>query len=337
MPLVSIGKDWHHVLGEDGKLMKVKAGHPSYQVTVQPKLVRAQTQVDSKKHGHPTLHGSEAQHDLIHGIDFAKKVGSSGPRHRGATSERAPDVTGWYQSDEGHLAYVKPHYDAMNAEEDDRDFGVTHREAAYSRLAHDFFGLGEHVPVSTVFRHPVTGGWYSAQKRVEGEHYSPTSMYHKEMLGQLARSGQLDKLGLMDMLLHQTDRHWGNGLIDKDGVLQHIDNGQAFSKSHISQPKTNDFWSIGHSYNDGDRWYVNPLHPSAVEWLRSLDPQKMAEQMDRLGVPKEERDESVRRLIETKKRVGRGNISRGASMAAPFLMPRNPAHAHQVAPPMSTS
>jgi hypothetical protein len=325
LPLVSIGKDYHHVLSPEGGLMKLQAGHPMTRIVKQPKLVRANTQVDSKMHGHPTLHGTNDQHDLIHGIDMAKMLGRVSPKP-GLTSRLMPEgSTGWFQSGEGHLAYVKPSFDAQDDDEayGNPNFGIAHREAAFSRLAHEFFGLGDNVPVSTVFKHPVTGEWHSAQKHVEGEHYSRGSMYHKEMLGQLARSGQLDKLGLMDMLLHQTDRHSGNGLFSADGgKLQLIDNGQAFSKHKEYQPKLSDFWAIGHEYNDGDNWYVNPLHPGAVAWLQGLDPQKMAEHMDRLGVPKEERDESVRRLVATQKRVGRGNVSRGAAMGAPFMTQR---------------
>ena len=83
-----------------------------------------------------------------------------------------------------------------------------------------------------------------------------------------------------------------------------------------------DFWAIGNQHNDGDQWYVKPLHPNAVAWLQGLDPQKLAQHMDQLGVPKPERDESVRRLMATKQRVGRGAISRGAAMNAPFLNTR---------------
>lgn len=333
VPLISIGKDYHHVLTDSGQLARMKAGHPSSRIIREPKVVRANTQVDSKLHGHPTLHGTNDQHDLINGIDMAKMVGRVEGGHKGSTHWSEPD-TGWYQSGEGHLAFVKPEFDAsgqFDYEDIYPDFGVTHREAAYSRLAHEFFGLGDHVPVSTVFKHPVSGKWHSAQARVEGEHYSTTSMYHKELLGQMARSGQLDKLGLMDMLMHQRDRHAGNGLIDKRGSLQLIDNGQAFSNSPRFSPKTSDFWAIGHEYNDGDRWYVNPLHPAAVAWLQGLDPQKLAQHMDQLGVPKDLRDESVRRLIATKARTSRGNVSRGAAMQAPFLKNGSFEAAHNIA------
>jgi len=336
IPLVSMGKDYHHVLSESGALMKLKAGHPSTRIVKQPKLIRASTQVDSKVHGHPTLHGTDAQHDLIHGIDMAKFLGRPDTSNKGSTMWAGKGDTGWFQSGEGHLAFVKPEFNASGGdEEEDENFGVTHREAAFSRLAHEFFGLGEHVPVSTVFKHPVSGDWHSAQARVEGEHYSPTSMYHKELLGMAARSGQLDKLSFMDMILHQHDRHSGNGLLDKDGRLQLIDNGQAFSKSAVFPPPASDFWAIGHQYNDGPQWYTKPVHPAAVAWLQSLDPQKLAEQMDRIGVPKAERDESVRRLMATQTRLAGRPMARGAARLAAFPTP--PPRGSYIRPPSPMS
>lgn len=329
MPLVSIGKDYHHVLGMDGSLMKLKAGHPNTRIVKEPKLVRTTTTVDSKKHGHPTLHGTDAQHDIIHGLDMAKRIGQ--PKKGVTWREAGQGNAGWYQSGEGHLVFVKPNVGLEqfvdSSDQRTQEFGPAHREAAFHRLADGVFNLGEYVPTTTTFKHPVTGEWHSAQQKVEGEHYSRTSMYHKESLGQMARTGLLDKLTLMDMVLGHFDRHTENGLISPDGRKLHlIDNGLSFPPTAAGHPEAfvpnvSEYWKVANKYNDGPDWYTKPLHPDAVNWVESLNPQKLAEHMDRLGVPKDERDEAVRRLTALKERVEKGSASRGAAYYAPFLKP----------------
>lgn len=325
LPLVSIGKDYHHVLSPEGGLMKLKAGHPSTRIVKEPRIARTNTMVDSKKHGHPTLHGTDIQHDIIHGLDMAKRIGQ--PKLGITWKEHGGGDAGWYQSAEGHLAFVKPNagLEQFIDNGDPEEFGPAHREAAFYRLADGVFGLGEYVPPTTVFKHPVTGKWHSAQQKVEGEHYSRTSMFHKESLGQMARTGLLDKLTLMDMVLGHFDRHTENGLISSDGRKLHlIDNGLAFPPKTPGHPEAfvpmvSEYWKAANKYNDGDQWYTRPLHPDALQWVESLNPQKLAEKMDRLGVPKSERDESIRRLTALKARVAKGNVTRGAAYYAPFL------------------
>jgi len=328
MPLIALGKDFHHVLGDNGELMRLKANHPNIRVTRPPKLARTNTTVDSKIHGHPTLHGTQIQHDIINGLDMAQRVSEG--KVKGVTAKQdASGEVGWYKSGEGHLVYVKPApEDLLHVPEatEDPGFGLAHREAAFSRLADEFFGMGEHVPPTTVFRHPVNGSWHSAQKRVEGEHYSPTSMYQKESLGQMARVGTLDKLALMDNILGQGDRHVENSIISPDGrTLSLIDNGLSFApKTQHNDayiPPIAHYWKQGHKYNDGATWYNKPLHPDVVAWVNSLDQQKFAEHMDRLGIPKSLRDESVRRLTAIKQRTARGLVSRSGAWHAPFISP----------------
>lgn len=328
-PLIAIGKDYHHVLDE-GVLKRVKANHTNVRITKEPRIARANTMVDSKKHGHPTLHGTDAQHDLIHGLNFAKKIGE--PKHGASWRRFGGGDSGWYQSDEGNHAFVKrtvgmDNFAGLGEGFFDKNFSTAHRETAFYRLADEVFGLGAHVPVTTTFKHPISGAWYSAQQRVEGEHYSPTSMSNKEALGQLARKGTLDKLALMDMVLGQFDRHSQNAIISPDGqMLYLIDNGLAMppempGKLDSFVPEAPEPWKAGHRYNDGKDWYTKPLHSDAVRWVESLDPQKLAKHMDQLGVPKGSRDEAVRRLMSLQKRVARGNVSRSAAYHAPFLEP----------------
>lgn len=332
MPLVALGKEYHKVLGEDGSLMKLKANHPNIRVVSQPRLVRTPTMVDSKKHGLAPLHGTDNQHDIIHGLDIARRVDTG--FHRGATGYRdtanGGGLVGWYQSKEGHLVYVKP----ADLVEDSlvylsggpKAFGAAHREAAYSRLADEFFGLGEHVPTTTLFKHPVTDRILSAQAKVSGttaEHYNG-SAEHRGLLGFEARRGTLDKLAMMDMILSHADRdNNGNWFVDpKHPGVHLIDNAFSFAPSSAKVPSSPSYWRYGNTHNDGEKWYKQPMHPNAVNWLTGLDPQKLAQHMDSLGVPKNLRDESVRRLMAVQARVGRrGNVSRGAAFFSPFLGP----------------
>jgi hypothetical protein len=334
MPLVSFGKDWHKVLGQDGSLMKLKATHPNIRVISQPRLVRSNTSVDSKKHGVAPLHGTDNQHDIINGIDMARRIE---PGIHGATSHRdranGVGMTGWYQSKEGHLVYVKPAdlvEDVIGYIGGPTEFGAAHREAAYSRLADEFFKLGDHVPTTTLFKHPVTDQVMSAQAKVGGStatHYDG-SAEHKGILGFEARRGTLDKLAMMDMILGHSDRNNnGNWFLDSSHPGVHlIDNAFAFSPSSNFVPGSPSYWRYGNIHNDGEKWYKKPMHKSAVDWLKGLNPQTLAKHMDSLGVPKDLRDESVRRLQAVQDRLEYTNASRGAVFFSPFIAPYEEPH-----------
>jgi hypothetical protein len=325
-PLVNVGKQFHHVLDSDGMLTRMPAGRCT--VIKPPKVVRANTRVDAMKHGVPHLAESDHQRDLLEGVDMAKRLGH--PDTKGQTAKRylaqgVEPVAGWYESEAGRRGYVKPsremdgHLSTLGTA---HPLNSAHREAIFHSMAEKFFGLGEHVPVTAAFQHPVTNETHSIQEEVKGEHYKKRDPMHESVLMGNLHSGTLDKLALMDMVMNHSDRHVGNFMLSPDGAQVHlIDNGLVFAPSASNYtPAVPYYWDRAASLMYGQQeWPHEPLHPEAERWLQGLDPGKFDQHMTHMGVPPKLRKEAVRRLIRLKERVERGGATKGSAFFAPFM------------------
>jgi hypothetical protein len=331
-PLLDIGSEWHHV-DDGGSVRKVKAGAKSYRINSEPKASGLGFQlVDAKKHGAPGLSEHPDQQAMLHGMDLAKEAlpRQVGER-RGMSAAQAGNETGWRQSRAGHISYVKPNF-AMNSHLgvfNQEGFTTAHREATFHNLAKNFFKLGQHVPTTAVFHHPTTGQPYSAQRRVEDvEHYEPSNPEHGATIERLRHMGQLDKLALMDMILDQVDRHSGNYMLTpKKAPYIHLNDNGLSMYGEDEVPNVPHYWSA----NTGNEWVEEPLHPEAVAWAQKLNPQKLGDMMERLGVPQKQRAESVRRLGALQNRLANKSpdgkpfvfknppVTKGAAYYSPFL------------------
>ena len=155
-------------------------------------------------------------------------------------------------------------------------FTTAHREAMFHKLANEFFGLGEHVPETTVFNHPLSGRPWSAQKLVPN-----VSEPHPNM-SKYIEDGTLHKMAIMDTVLGNQDRHSGN-VLEGDGKkgrqLYLVDNALAFDYGD----------AIGTAQIPK---YTDQLHnvdiPESVhKWLWNLDIQKMVDIMAKHGAPQD--------------------------------------------------
>jgi hypothetical protein len=238
-----------------------------YEVLKHPEDLESNDVVDAREHGHPVFNRNPEQQALIHGIDF---------RVPGKLGERGVNCykSHWRAGGNKKTVYVK------EAPED--AFSEARCEALYHNLAHDFFGLGEHVPHVALLRHPRTGQEHAVIERVDGEHvntYAPGD--HRDTLIQHQNDGSIDKLAFMNMITGNGDRHEGNWLVGNDGKLKMIDHGYAFG-SGLSLGNSPTYWREW----DGNRnWKNEPPHPAAMEWINRLDPNKLKDMLTDHEVP----------------------------------------------------
>lgn len=320
------GEQYHHILADSGSLHRVKADSPAYRINTPPARQGLGFQlVDAKKHGVPGLSEHPDQQELLHGMDLSGDTEPTRPGQRMGESFRSGGhhEVGWRKSRSGHTSYVKPAF-GMNSiiRPSELDgFSTAHREAAFHGLAKNFFGLGEHVPLTTAFNHPLSGEPYSAQKMVEdGEHHDRANMSHWSTLSSLRNTGQLDKLAMMDMILGSGDRHDGNFMLTpkKAPYVHLIDNGLSLPNHPSDVPGTPGYWNKA---APAKGWAEEPLHPEAVAWAQKLNPTKLNALMESMGIPKRSREESVRRLNALRARISKGRVTKGGAFYSPFIEP----------------
>jgi hypothetical protein len=338
LPLIRANQGGFHIVrapqGDEYGLFRIPA-RGDHVIHSMPQVVRGGSVVDSVAHGLPHLSTLPEQVDLLQGMNLLKPIPVKGDQdsRQGQSAGEDPDGTGWRQSAAGQVGYVKPSAPMTNlvAKLGEKEFTSAHREAAFYRLAKDFFGLGHHVPVTAAFKHPMTGEPHSVSKQVKGGEHHEGSGEHDGILTHLGETGTLDKLALMDMVLNSNDRHRMNYMLTPSQApfIHLIDNGLSFA------PPGEDFvtdvphyWlQYNHDMHGEDEWHHEPLHPEAAEWVKKLDPAKLDEHMEKLGVPGAPRKEAVRRLTSVRNRVLRGDVTKGGAFFSPFINPR------RVAPP----
>lgn len=190
----------------------------------------------------------------------------------------------------------------------DEDFTSSHREAVYHRLADKFFGMGDFVPRTTVFKHPKTGTIHSAQeflpdtKSYYAEVAAQPNAERKEFLAQTNGTENIQKLAIMNAILGNNDRHAGNVLLDKNNKIKLIDHGLTMDYGYDPSRR----WLGNSPVDTKGPHYAQPflndgVHPQTHQWLDSLEPKSMAEHMAASGVPPKLAAVAVNRLAEVKK------------------------------------
>ena len=227
-----------------------------------------------------------------------------------------------------HDEYTKTLFDLKNDKgqrvivkrpELDEDSGAdfAHNAMAYSHLAHNYFGLGKHVPKAAAFKHDkLNSQVYQGFKNAHwgAQEHVPNSKSLIEMrddeIGKKLQphyeSGNLHKLMIMDHILGNSDRHSGNIMFDKEGNLHHIDHDMAFTHAP----------NVGGNYYQTDTVYAEqPVHPKANEWLNTLDEKTMGKHMMDLGLDTKKIKNSITAMKLYKKYANKGyNINKVSSL-----------------------
>jgi hypothetical protein len=283
--------------------------------------------VDSTVHGIPHFTQSPEAHALIHDLDLSEN--DKAPKH--VTASANESTSRWVKHPNGGHVFVK--YDMMDQDHREGYMKHAHREAAFYHLAKNYFGLGDYVPLTTAFKHPVTGEDYSAQAPVPGAEHGVIHQsryprefvdpFHNQVLHELGDSGELDKLQMMDMILGNDDRHRNNYMFSRktNRPLQLIDHGYSFT-THDSRPEYPHYMStyLGQRYPDMDDDSESEVHPAALNWLMSHDPAQLRHHMEQIGMPARNVDEAVRRLVslQTKMKLNDGVLDRHEAHYTPF-------------------
>ena len=240
-------------------LLPKKAENSSYVVHSPPPPPAPK--LDGDLHGVARYNRHPEQRALIHGADPAQ-WSTTAPAHAFGGYGR------WVNVADGRLAYLKP---GMVREAE--------QEATYHNLAHDFFGLGAHVPTTAVFDDPTTGERKSISECVVGAEHVRTSHlpHHRQILHALATTGDLDRLALMDGTMGHDDRDGRTNYVFGNGTLHLIDNGT------FERPELPHYWTSHH----GPDGMGLPLHPAAAEWVKGLDPAEFQRQLESHGMSHE--------------------------------------------------
>lgn len=242
----------------------------------EPLTVHALTHGVGEYNQHPDVQ------NLVHGFNFGTPKESANQGSRKETSF-------WSQAANGQRVYVK-------AAPEEGQFNEARKEGVYSALARDYFGLGQYVPRVGVVRHPQTGQEHAIIEHMPGEEFVPEDKNHEAVLNKLNGSGELDKLGLMDMIMGNADRHNENYLVDPEKQTLHlIDHNVLFENAprHTATPM---YWT-DHEMSNQIPLDSNPLHPTAVQWVQSLKPDVLESMLRRHEVP-DELVQGARRRLE---------------------------------------
>ena len=313
-----LGQDEGHeyvVDGQETKKMPRAYEGVGYRITRPPEEITGTRVINHEIHGTDSANQSDDQRALIHGLDLDKLQGS------------------WGSSAAGHHGHVKPAIDhnALGMWEQEiapnlRGFSSARREAVFHNLARDVFGLGPHVPVAAVFNHPETGAHHSVTRFIPGAIHPEFSNQGGRrtlnpnddtagQLEQLGRSGQLDKMAIMDHVLGHGDRSDANWVVTpgRDPGVHLIGNGLAFNHDTDAIPsylyRYHQLWDPTVHV---DELHHEPFHPGTDAWIKSLDPQELGAQMIQQGVPDELVRASVKRLMAVQQKFQGPGVTKGS-------------------------
>ena len=329
MHFVGSGNEHHFVRPQNSEsntllsLPKKDAG-TGYKILRHPQNFKDQLLVDANRDAFPGLNNLHSQKELMHGIDILNpyRIGTTG-----ITALEAPGDTGWFKNISNKSGYVKPdvnnpkfwsHYTRDIEDPEDLDaqeylkaqtsYSLPHREVLFHNLAHDFFGVGQHVPPTAIFNHPKTGQPMSVMERTPGDvsHFDGDNDNHGATLHALHNNGTLDKLAMTDLFMGNQDRNAGNYLLSTQAPGVHlIDNGLSLD---YAAPLWKNFMYVHHHGSSPDK--VAPdiaegkvsqgsnreIHPQTVDWMLGLKPEEFERQLNNHGVPRRLVKEGVERM-----------------------------------------
>jgi len=270
----------------DQDLVKLDRNDPDLNVYGYPESVNSPGVVNADIHGVMGFVDHPETRALAHGFNFDLK---SDKQAAGGVTVGSGDSY-WGKSPTGQHVFVKASSKTFN---DSREgsWNTARKEGIYHNIAKDFFGLGAHVPNVAVVRHPRTGQEHALISHVDGHtihmlrpYDGPNRKGYPSILGAIG-TPTLQKLGIMNSVMGNIDRHDGNYMVNEKGP-----DGQP----SIALIDHNIF---GENGNVTPRYLLHagttkqPLHPEVVEWLKTLDMDAFKHHLIKNGVPEVSRDD----------------------------------------------
>ena len=215
----------------------------------------------SADHGlvHNGDHGSE-QNRMVHGVDLSSAADIPPTKGRNTVFFAPHPTLG--------KVFVKK-ADASPALEGHK------RELMYHNLAHEVFGLGDYLPKTAAAEHPTHGN-LSVHEVVDGEHYKRHNKEHEDAIDGLRKSGELDKLELMNHLMGNCDRHMGNFMMTPSAntPIKLIDHDLGFLALPEGSQKVPAYGRASEDILDRRGEVLPKLHPAAAQWLGQIKPEE---------------------------------------------------------------
>lgn len=243
-----------------------------------PMVIQNNATVDANVHGIPQFVSHPESKKLAHGFDFTQK------KTRDRRGSAWSDTSYWAKTADGRDVFVKN--DSFPGEFGDNtgmkgmqagQFNSARREGVMFNMAHNFFGLGEHMPNVAVVKHPMTGQDHALIERIPG---LQTGQDYAKIGGP-----ETQKLALMNIIMHNSDRHGGNWGRDENGKIKLFDH--------------NLIGTVGRSHwvpDYLDKKSAEPLSEDTEKWLDSLDPVELGNQLRYNGAPNSFIEAAQRRL-----------------------------------------
>jgi hypothetical protein len=260
-----------------------------------PQSLDAPTKVDTHVHAvGDYLHHDDVR-QMVEGFDFAQ------PKKWGTEGVQA-DSSFWGKTPDGKPVYVKkaPIEAQLNG---------ARKEALYYNLSRDFFGLDKYVPKTALVSNPTDGTEWAIVEGHQGVHgnFDKPHPSAAQTLNAHQKTGDLDKLAIMNMISSNPDAHPMNNLYTKDG-LKLLDHGHSYQAVPVVKD-VYDGWGRRNGYAGylGDHHHANGkmmshdpeftgFHPEAMSWLHSLDPKLLREHLVRHEVPPRLKENMIARL-----------------------------------------
>lgn len=239
------------------------------------------SRVFSSQDLHDFIPHSDKQKALVEGIDIANVE----PHGEGWTSSWAVSGFGKNKNNTGVVFKGR----MPDSQIDEVSYGkhmemltTAQREGLYHNIA-NHMGLGQYVPTTAVIHdktpgadplvthHGPSGNHYSVMEKIPNAEFYNGGEKHKAILNDLHQSGELHKLGIMNALLGNTDRHSANWMMSPKG-LHLIDHGLTFDYHNEERDFVYPaYLSSGLDASGKNSWSPDPLHDNAKKWLLGLD------------------------------------------------------------------
>jgi hypothetical protein len=283
------------------KIPRLHEGH-LFVILKDPETLNVPNFVDAEQHGDP-LNSCFDQQALIHGLDMASEpLVQSHPN--GSTEARSKGIIGWFKSAHDKYGYVKPavNYFGNNDKEALNPnkpgyLSTAKREVVFYNVAKAFWGLGEAVPPTALFKHPDTQEDHSVMQLVDNaNHFKMRSLAseHHDGLGVAGDTGYLQKLAIMDVCMGSADRERVNYLINDQYPYVHlIDNALCLNYNDDYVP------AYLHDYYHLKQEMMTDaiIQPEVRAWLIGLDPFILAATLQSYGVDPQLANSALVRLI----------------------------------------
>lgn len=208
--------------------------------------------------------------------------------------EKASKYVDNYKNDAGQLILLKP-----EVKYDDSDHSPAVASAAYYKLASDYFGMADHVPVTNHISHSrLPGQNTQVFERMDGVH-TPYDMEWGETLKRGREDGTAHKMAIMDMILGgDSNRNYSN-MLGKQGRIIHIDNDDSFRYDKHSQEYPDHFHDVVNPLagKTEDGLGKDLLHIDAAHWLAGFDARDFIKHLGEAGINKDKAARAVKLLM----------------------------------------